>query len=232
MNRTGFQALPGQSYAPPVPGLPLSQHVYAHIRAMIVTGEIAPSEALHEPTIAERFGVSRTPVREALLRLRDDGLVIIKKQAGTSVAPIDPARVEEGMLVREALEPRVAELAAATISERDLAALASETDLMADAVRSGDGRTFIEADDRFHRILVDAGGFQQIADIIGRVNAQLDRVRYLSTAQPIRSRLAVREHRALITSLRARDGAGVADRLRRHLQGSWVVIRAILSEQS
>ncbi|MEM1048933.1 MAG: GntR family transcriptional regulator, partial [Pseudomonadota bacterium] len=67
MNRTGSLTIPRDTYPPPAPGIPLSRHIYAHVRALIVTGNIAPSEALHEPTIAERFGVSRTPVREALL---------------------------------------------------------------------------------------------------------------------------------------------------------------------
>ncbi|MGK0172824.1 MAG: DNA-binding GntR family transcriptional regulator [Gammaproteobacteria bacterium] len=81
-------------------------------------GSLNPTSAIHEPLIAEHVGVSLTPVREALQRLRGDGLVIIRKQWATFVAPIDLKRVEEGMLVREALEPRVIEIAATQLSDR------------------------------------------------------------------------------------------------------------------
>lgn len=223
--------LPWLSRAAIAPGAPLSEQVYAQLRYAIVTGELEPTTAIQEPAIAEHFGVSRTPVREALLRLRGDGLVIIRKQSGTFVAPIDRKRVEEGMLVREALEPRVVEIAAKLLSERELADLDIETRVMATAVEDGDSRSFIQADDRFHQILIDAAGFPHIAEIIGRVNAQLDRVRYLSVTDLVRARTAVREHRALVKRLRDRDVSGSADMLQRHLKGSWIVIRDIMAEK-
>lgn len=219
------------SRAAVAPGAPLSEQVYAQLRYAIVTGDLEPTTAIQEPAIAEHFGVSRTPVREALLRLRGDGLVIIRKQSGTFVAPIDSKRVEEGMLVRDALEPRVVEIATQVLSGRELADLDAETRIMAAAVEDSDSRSFIEADDRFHQILIDAAGFPHIAEIIGRVNAQLDRVRYLSATDPVRARTAVREHRALIKRLRDRDVSGSVDMLQRHLKGSWDVIRDIMAEK-
>ena len=165
------------------------------------------------------------------MRLRADGLVIIRKQVGTFIAPIDPKRVEEGILVRDALEPRVVELAATQLSERELNDLEAETRLTAVAADDRDSRSFIAADDRFHQVLIEAGGFPHIAAIIGRVNAQLDRVRHLSATDPPRARAAVPEHRALIKSLRAGKGSQSSDLLRDHLQGSWKLIREIMSEK-
>ncbi|MGI9423824.1 MAG: GntR family transcriptional regulator [Hyphomicrobiaceae bacterium] len=225
------RGLPWLSGATVGPDRPLSEQIYGQLRDAIVTGAIKPDTAVQEPLVAEHFGVSRTPVREALLRLRGDGLVNIKKQSGTFVAPIDPALVEEGMLVREALEPRVAEIAASRLSSRKLSALDHETRAMAVAADEPDGLAFIAADDRFHQILIEAGGFPHIAEIIGRVNAQLDRVRHLSATNRTRARAAVREHRVLIRSLRAGDGARSAELLHLHLQGSWSVIREIVSEK-
>ena len=86
-------------------------------------------------------------MREALQCLRSDGLVIIRKHSGTFVAPIDPKRVEEGMLVREALEPRVIEIAATQLSDRELSCLEAGTRLMAVAADDRDGPSFIAADD-------------------------------------------------------------------------------------
>jgi len=210
--------------------VPLSDQVYRQLRRAIVRGGLEQRTAIQDPLIAAHFGISRTPVREALLRLRNDGLVVIRKQAGTFVAPIDPNRVEEGMLVRESLEPRIVEVAVNKLSERQLAELDTETNLMAGAVGTSESQVFIEADDRFHQILIDACGFPHIAEIIEGVNAQLDRVRFLSATEPVRSRAAVREHRALIKRLRKRDATGSADLLREHLTQAWIVIRQILAE--
>ncbi|MFY0611567.1 MAG: FCD domain-containing protein [Hyphomicrobiaceae bacterium] len=99
------------------------------------------------------------------------------------------------------------------------------------AVNTRDGSSFIAADDRFHQILVEAGGFPHIAEIIGRVNAQLDRVRHLSSTDRTRARTAVREHRGLIKALRAKDGPGSSELLRRHLEGCWALIRKIVAEK-
>ena len=214
-----------------LPGAPLSQQIYQQLRLAIVTGRIEQDAVIQDPLVAEHFGVSRTPVREALLRLRDDGLVVIRKQAGTFVSPIDPARVEEGMLVREALEPRVIEVTADRLTKRELSDLEAETQLMSIAADARDGPSFIAADDRFHLILIEAGGFPHIAEIIGRVNAQLDRVRHLSSTDRTRARMAVREHRALTKALRAGDGPGSAKLLRHHLEGSWILIRKIVADK-
>ncbi|MGI9504910.1 MAG: GntR family transcriptional regulator [Geminicoccaceae bacterium] len=210
---------------------PLSEQIYTHLRDLIVTGRVPPGMALHEPSLAQQVGTSRTPVREALLRLRDDGLIDIKRQSGTFVAAIDANRVEEGMMVREALEPRLAEMAASNITDRILADLTFETDQMAKAVENSDSRSFIAADDRFHRMLVDASGFVHVAAIIQRVNAQLDRIRYLSASEPVRAQSALNEHRTIIDYLRAGDATGTAEMMQQHLTGSWALIRALLERQ-
>ena len=214
------------------PGSPLSEQVYERLRETIVFGQVAPGTALHEPSITQQFGISRTPVREALLRLRDEGLLEIKKQSGTFVAPIDPRRVEEGMFLRESLEPRMAAMAAERMTDRALANLLFETEQMTRAVANNDSRLFIAADDNFHRILLEASGFPHIVQSIQRVNAHLDRVRYLSASEPVRAQTALEEHHAMIERLRARDSEGAAELLLTHLQGSWVLIRDLLTQQA
>lgn len=210
------------------PGVPLSEQVYRLLREAIITGVLMPGAALQEPAITAQLGISRTPVREALLRLKDDGLVQIRRQAGTCVAPIDPDRVEEGIIVRESLEPRVAQLAATRIDARTLETLTHQTERMARAAARQDSRLFIEADDLFHQTLIDASGHQHIARIIQQINAQLDRIRYLSVAEPIRAQTAIDEHHQLIAALEAGDGATCHTLLQRHLEGSWVLIRRYL----
>lgn len=209
---------------------PLPQQVYLMLRRVIVEGRLEPGVALNEPAITRHLNISRTPVREALLRLQRDGLIELRPQSGTFVAPIDITRVEEGMIVREALETRAVAIAAEQISDRVLADLEMETDLMADAARRGDGTAFIEADDRFHRLLVDTSGYSHIAVIIDQVNAQLDRIRYLSVDVPERPEKSVREHRGIIKRLKQGDTTGSADALQEHLTNSWQIIRDVLTK--
>jgi len=207
---------------------PLSPQIYRLLRRVIVEGRLKPGAALKEPALAAHLQVSRTPVREAFLRLQQDGLLDLRPQSGTFVAPIDRTRVEEGMIVREALEVRAAAIAAVKISESELTILRRETDRMTDAARSGDNRSFIEADDRFHRALVDASAFSHIGVIIEQVNAQLDRIRYLSANVPERPEASVDEHWQLIDRLANGDADGSANAAQAHLTASWAIIRAIM----
>ncbi len=216
--------------APLQPGTALSEQIYAYMRAAIVTGAVRPELVIHEPTLAKRLEVSRTPIREALLRLRDDGLVVIKRQSGIFVAPVDPVRVEEAMIVRESLEPRMAAIAAQAITKRTLVDLEFETDSMAAANELGDQRTFVEADDRFHRIIVDATGFMHIAKITAQVSAQLDRIRHLSAAEPVCADAAIKEHQTIIKCLRSGNANQSEAVLLQHLQGSWISIRQLLND--
>lgn len=208
--------------------LPLSPQVYALLRRVIVEGRLEPGSALREPALAAHLRVSRTPVREAFLRLQQDGLLDLRPQSGTFVTSIDRTRVEEGMIVREALEVRAAAIAAEKISEPELTILRQETDKMADAARNGDNRSFIEADDRFHRTLVDASAYTHIGMIIDQVNAQLDRIRYLSANVPERPEASIVEHNQLIKRLAARDANGSAEALRAHLTASWAIIGRLM----
>ena len=209
-------------------GTPLSEQVYRLVRLAIVTGRLMPGAALQETSITEHLGISRTPVREALLRLKEDGLILIKRQSGTFVAPVDADRVEEGIIVRESLEPRIAEIAAGRIDGQTLRQLTELTDRMAHAAAGQDSRAFIEADDQFHQVLIDASGHLHIASIIQKINAQLDRIRYLSVAEPLRAQVAIDEHRQLLAALSERDSDACGSLLRKHLAGSWVLIRKYL----
>lgn len=213
-----------------VDGRPLAEQAYAAMRSAIVQGEIRSGVPLNEKEIALRYGCSRTPVREALLRLRDDGLVIIKAQSGTFVAPIDRLSVEEGVIVREALEPRAIAAAAARIDREALHRLRYETDLMQAAGEEGDAKAFIAADDRFHRTIIDVSSYARIGAVISQANASLDRVRHLSALSNERCEASVREHGAIIDRLSVGDAEGASAALIAHFEASWRHIYAFFDE--
>ncbi len=209
---------------------PLAPQVYRLVRDAIISAALPPKAAINEAEIALALGVSRTPVREALLNLQRDGLVEIRPQAGTFVTPIRRALVEEGMIVREALEVKCAALAAERITSRGLDALRAASAEMAAAARRGDQPGFIAADDGYHRTLLDAAGLPHVRSIIDGVNAHLDRVRFHSSGFADRAAEAIAEHEEVIAALTRRDAHASAAAVHAHLLRAWDNIRALCDE--
>jgi DNA-binding GntR family transcriptional regulator len=148
-------AAPDQPAAPPIepvnPRLPITPQVYERLRRAITTLAMLPSEALSEKELSLQFGVSRTPVREAMIRLADEGLVDILPQRGSFVAPIRLRDVEEAQFIRESLEVAVARRLAAVRSLRFLAEIKINVARQETAVTDGDRGLFLELDEAFHR---------------------------------------------------------------------------------
>src|SRR5437763_3342513 len=132
---------------------PARDQAYAALREAIVSAELAPGERLSENRLAERLGVSRTPVREALARLRDERLVAIVPQLGTFVTRIDPEAVADAQFVRESLECNAIRLTTERITDRDLQDLGDIVELQQRAEQQGDAVAFDHHDDALHHHL-------------------------------------------------------------------------------
>jgi DNA-binding GntR family transcriptional regulator len=161
--------------------------------------------------------VSRTPVREAFKRLAEEGLLEVVPQVGTFVARIDLRLVRDNHFVRETLECRIAELAAARIDEAGRARLRDTLALQRRAIAAHDAAAFFRADEALHALLAEVAGHPTAWQVIHSAKAQLDRVRRLSLASAARSRLRMAEHRAIAEAVIAGDGRGAAQAMRAHL---------------
>ncbi|MBB5753751.1 GntR family transcriptional regulator [Prosthecomicrobium pneumaticum] len=195
-----------------------AQHVYEMLRAEIVMNALKPREPIREALIAERLGVSRTPVREALLRLADLGLVDIYPQSATRVAPIRLEKVRAAQLIREAVEVEVVRRAAGAM---DAAALAGLEGLIEDqtvAAERGDIRRLFELDEAFHRAIFAAAGLAAVADELEDVKVHLNRLRYVSVDWPRSAGFIVAEHAEIMAALKARDAAAAEAAMRVHLR--------------
>ena len=155
-------------------------HVYDRLRESIVTAELAPGRQLSENELAGRLGVSRTPVREALVRLRDDRLVDIVPQLGTFVARISDRALADAQFVREALECAAIRLAAVRATPADVLALRAILSRQEAARDAHDFERFSALDDELHRALCELSGHDVAWRSAGRANGHLDRVRRLS----------------------------------------------------
>jgi GntR family transcriptional regulator, rspAB operon transcriptional repressor len=154
-------------YPPPAQQPTTTRGIYATIRHEIVTLRLRPGTRLSENEIAARFGTSRAPAREALIRLTDEGLIAVRPQRGSFVTPISLAAMERARFVREALEIAVVRQLAATALPPEYERKANAA--IADQRLAGkNAELFTQADDAFHRSLADASGVSQLWAVIER----------------------------------------------------------------
>lgn len=192
--------------------------VYGVLREAIVSAELRPGRRLSENELGELIGVSRTPIREALVRLRDERLVAIVPQLGTFVTLISPRAVADAAFVREALECSAIRLATDRAEAEDLAALHANLAAQDRAQADGDVAAFDHLDDQLHRTLCDLSDHEIAWRLSRRANGHLDRVRRLSLPEPAYLSEMLAEHRGVVAALAEGDADGAEDELRRHLR--------------
>jgi len=205
---------------------------YRVMRERIVTGALRPGDALSEPKMALMFGVSRTPVREVFKRLADEGLLEIWPQVGTYVARIDIDRVRDDQFVRETLESRTVELAAARVAGDGAARaeLAAALDRQNDLVEHGDALGFFDADDDFHALIIRLSGHAEVWRTVQATKVQLDRVRHLSLEDGGWLRMVFDEHRTIAEALASGDGPRAVAAMRSHLRSVFAAIERIAGD--
>lgn len=154
----------------------MSDRVYASLLDAIVTGALAPGERLRDVALAERLGTSRTPVREALRRLADEGLVEVAPQAATRVAPVDVDRAAHAFPVVAALQGLAARLGVPGLAPEGLAAMRAADARRGRALDRGDIQAAIDADDAFHDVLIAATGNTELRRSLDRLMPQIRRL--------------------------------------------------------
>lgn len=192
--------------------------VYGVLRQAIVGARLAPGRGLSEKDLAELLGVSRTPVREALSKLADEGLVVILPQAGSFVAPLSYDGVIDAQYIRELLECGVVGDLARRMTTEDLAGLGALIAAQKQAVAADDLSGFHALDEEFHRTLARLSGHPSVWTAIDQAKMQIDRVRRLSLPDPGRPAIAIAQHEAILAALGARDVRAAGTAMRRHLR--------------
>jgi DNA-binding GntR family transcriptional regulator len=189
--------------------------VYGALRDAIVSVQFEPGRQLSENELAEWLGVSRTPVREALVRLSDERLVEIVPQLGTFVSRISVSAVADAQFVREALECAAVRLAAERASREDIAALKG---IVARQAQVTDFDRWYVLDDELHAALFGMSGHQSAWALAQRAEAHLNRVRRLSLPQPRYLGEMVAEHRLVLRAIERGDADAAEEALRHHLR--------------
>jgi DNA-binding GntR family transcriptional regulator len=201
---------------PPDRSRPAPEQLYAALRHAILRLDLPPGAAVPEPLIAARMGVSRTPVREALRRLREEGLVDVLPNLGSFVTRISRARQEEAVALRLLLETEAASRLAATGPVRRPALarlLAAQRDALAE-----DGRDAVYAlDEAFHAALFEAAGLPLMWAACRGARAHMERLHHAAASAPDRVAAAVAAHAAILARIEAGDAPGARAAMATHI---------------
>ena len=210
----------------------LSAQVYELAREAIVSLWLKPGQAVSEKEIASQLGVSRTPVREALMRLSDEGLIEVFRQSGTFVSPIKLHDVYEGQLVREALEIAVMRRATRKFDRRFESRFQALLARQRECAKWNDYDGFHALDEEFHRTISECSGTPRVWRIIISAKAQLDRVRRLGIRAPGQFQQILQQHESIVAGMKSGDEALAAGALQEHLNAVFTSIRLLLDENS
>ena len=187
------------------------------LRRRILDNVYAPGHQALESDLADELGISRTPMREAMLRLANEGLVQVVPRHGMRVLPVSPADMAEIYLVLTALESAAAELLAARRpSDAELKPLVEATRDMSRALKADDLDAWAEADERFHQGLIELAGNRTLKDAVQRLGDRAHRARMFTLRLRPKPVNSTREHLALLERIRAGDGAGAVQVNRAH----------------
>ena len=200
----------------------ISDTAYEILREKAVSKEFAPGQRLYLDAIEKQLGISRTPLKEALVRLEMEGLIRIVPRSGTYVTDPDPGEIAESFDVRRVLEVHAIELAAQKASEEDMRALRMMVqelgDLTAEEDRDAIYPRYLTVDHQFHKRIVDLSGNRRLCQVCERenVHAQMARIRYMSSEQELD--VAQEEHERIMAALEARDVEAAKSEMDAHLR--------------
>ena len=206
-----------------------SERAYFAIRELIVTLELEPGAVVSERALMQRLETGRTPVREALQRLANEGLVDVYPRRGMFVSGVEVQDLRGLSEVRAALEPVCARLAAERLTEADGAEIDDLLDQLAHLANGGDERTLIDLDQRIHRTLYRCAHNPFLEETLSTYYVLALRIWFLALGR-VTDRLddAVRSHRRLLEAVREGDGAAAEVAMREHVADFERTIRAVL----
>lgn len=194
----------------------MSMRVVGALRDDIVTMTLKPGDVISESDIAARYGVSRQPVREAFIRLAQQGLLLIRPKRATVVKKISPEGVRQSRFIRESIEVEIIRRVAAH-AESGAGAILHELIAEQERASEADDRgRFHTLDELFHRTLARLAGVEYAWQLIDDHKMQLDRVRYLTLGSSSSQR-AIAEHKLIAKSVVEQDVAGAEAAMRAHL---------------
>ncbi len=210
----------------------LREKILETIREAISKGQLKPGEKVAEPELAERFGISRTPIREAFRQLESEGYLTVIPRKGAVVTSLSERDVEEFYAIKSILEGYAASVAAEKLADKDIERLEGINDRLEKLAREGDVKTFFRVHNEFHDLFIRASGNEKLAELINQLMMKFNRLRLASLSLPGRMEISVQEHKKIIDAFKRHAGEE-ADRLvsKTAALGGQILIQSLAREE-
>ncbi len=211
--------------------MPLRESVFMTLRKAILTGKIKPGERLTEVKLGKLLGTSRTPIREAIRKLEQEGLVEIIPGSGARVARMTVEDLQDVMEIRRALEQLSAVLASQRITPEQTRELKLACDAFVRSIETGDRQKIADADVKFHDMILAAADNEKLLGILGGLADNFYRYRYEFIRNDGNYDQLIREHRDIYNAIIAHDEEKAREAARVHIEGQWRFIKARILEE-
>ncbi len=204
--------------------LPLRDVVFNTLRKAILRGNLEPGERLREIHLADKLGVSRTPIREAIRKLELEGLVVMIPRKGAVVAEITEKSLRDVLEVRRALEALAVRLACEKILDEEVEELKASAKAFEKALETGDVTAFAEADVKFHDIIYRATDNQRLIQLLYNLREQMYRYRVEYLKREDSHEMLLQEHQEIIDTIEQRDEERAVKAVCEHIDNQVVAV--------
>lgn len=211
--------------------LPLRDVVFNTLRQAILKGELEPGERLMEIQLAERLGVSRTPIREAIRKLELEGLVLMIPRKGAEVAKISARSLRDVLEVRRALEELAIELACQRMTEEDLGELQEAQDEFKKAIADGDAMRIAETDEHYHDVIYSGTQNAKLIQMLNNLREQMYRYRLEYIKDADKRKILILEHERVLKAIRDRKVAEAKEAMREHIDNQEITVARNITEK-
>lgn len=211
--------------------LPLRDVVFNTLRQAILKGELAPGERLMEIQLAQKLGVSRTPIREAIRKLELEGLVLMIPRRGAEVARISEKSLKDVLEVRRSLEELAIELACQRMTEEDMQALEEAQKAFKAAIDQGDAMKIAETDEAYHDVIYHSTRNKRLVQILNNLREQMYRFRLEYIKDEDKRQILQLEHEKILAALRLRHMAEAKAVARGHIDNQEITVLKNLKER-
>lgn len=211
--------------------LPLRDVVFNTLRQAILKGELEPGERLMEIQLAERLGVSRTPIREAIRKLELEGLVLMIPRKGAEVARISARSLRDVLEVRRALEELAIELACQRMTEEEIAGLQQAQDDFRKAISDGDPMRIAETDEHYHDVIYDGTKNAKLIQMLNNLREQMYRYRLEYIKDADKRKILILEHERVLKAVRERKVSDAKAAIREHIDNQEITVTKNIAEK-
>ena len=211
--------------------LPLRDVVFNTLRQAILKGELEPGERLMEIQLAERLGVSRTPIREAIRKLELEGLVLMIPRKGAEVAKISARSLRDVLEVRRALEELAIGLACQRMSEEDVGNLQKAQEDFKKAIAEGDAMKIAETDEHYHDVIYEGTQNAKLIQMLNNLREQMYRYRLEYIKDEDKRKILVLEHEKILKTVRERKVAEAKEAVREHIDNQEITVARNITEK-